>query len=90
MLEKKIRQRNCHENHVTFNSDTHNKHDKIKFSDGDVLVFCGDFTTRGALSNVEKFFAFIKRLNYQHKIVIAGNHDFCFDDQRKETAEEFF
>ena len=75
---------------LTFFSDIHNKHDKIKFADGDVLVCCGDFTNRGALSDVEKFSGFIKRLNYQHKIVIAGNHDFCFDDQRKETAEKIF
>ncbi|MDD4974101.1 MAG: metallophosphoesterase [Bacteriovorax sp.] len=42
---------------------------------GDVLVYCGDLTTRGALPEVKEFSEFIKNLNYRHKIVIAGNHD---------------
>lgn len=75
---------------LTFFSDTHNRHRKIKFTGGDVLVFCGDLTNRGELSQVEDFSKFVKNLDYQYKIVIAGNHDFCFEDERKETAEEYF
>ncbi len=75
---------------ITFFSDTHNRHKKIKFNGGDVLVFCGDLTHRGELSQVKDFSHFVKNLDYQYKIVIAGNHDFCFDDERKATAEEYF
>ena len=75
---------------LTFFSDTHYQHDKLKFTEGDILIFCGDLTTHGAIYEVENFSGFMKRLNYQHKIVIAGNHDFCFSDQRRETAEECF
>ena len=73
---------------ITFFSDTHNQHSRIPFTSGDVLVFCGDLTTRGALSEVKEFSDFIKNLNYDHKIVIAGNHDFSFEDQRKLEAEK--
>jgi Icc-related predicted phosphoesterase len=75
---------------LTFFSDTHNEHERLEFSKGDVLVCCGDITTRGALSEVKEFSEFLKALDYRYKIVIAGNHDFCFDDQRKNTAVEIF
>ncbi len=73
---------------ITFFSDTHNQHSRISFTSGDVLVFCGDLTTRGALSEVKDFSDYVKNLNYNHKIVIAGNHDFCFEDQRRVEAEK--
>ena len=75
---------------LTFFSDTHNRHRKIKFSNGDVLVFCGDLTNKGELSQVEDFAKFVKKLDYKYKIAIAGNHDFCFDDHRSIEAEEYF
>ena len=75
---------------LTFFSDTHTKHEKIQFPGGDVLVFCGDLTRRGDLSEVQSFSKFVSNLNYQHKIVVAGNHDFSFEDHRKEAAEEYF
>lgn len=74
---------------ITFFSDTHNRHRKIKFSSGDILIFCGDLTNRGELSQVADFSTFVKKLDYKYKIVIAGNHDFCFEDERRETAEEY-
>lgn len=73
---------------MTIFSDTHNQHSRINFSSGDILIFCGDLTTKGALSEVSEFSEFIKNLNYRFKIVIAGNHDFCFEDQRKNEAEK--
>ena len=75
---------------ITFFSDTHTKHDKVKFSEGDIVIFCGDLTRRGDLAEVKEFSEFIKKLNYRYKIVIAGNHDFSFEDNRKEAAEDIF
>lgn len=75
---------------ITFFSDTHTKHEKVQFSGSDVLIFCGDLTGRGELTEVKKFSKFVSNLNYQYKIVIAGNHDFSFDDNRKAEAEEIF
>lgn len=73
---------------ITFFSDTHNQHSRISFTSGDLLVFCGDLTTRGALSEVKEFSEFLKNLNFKYKIVIAGNHDFCFEDHRRNEAEK--
>jgi len=27
--------------------------------------------------------------DFKYKIVIAGNHDFCFEDDRKKVAEQY-
>jgi Icc-related predicted phosphoesterase len=75
---------------LTFFSDTHRNHDKLQFNGGDVLVFCGDLTSRGSLADVESFANFTSKLDYQHKVVIAGNHDFCFENQERALAERIF
>lgn len=59
-------------------SDTHMRHDRLEVPDGDVLIHAGDFTRRGAIADVEKFNAWLGTLPHRHKIVIAGNHDWCF------------
>ena len=59
-------------------SDTHMRHELISVPDGDVLVHAGDFTRRGSLEDVERFDAWLGTLPHRHKIVIAGNHDWCF------------
>jgi Icc-related predicted phosphoesterase len=55
---------------------------------GDVLVHCGDFTRRGSLEDVQSFADFMRAQDYQYKIVIAGNHDFSFEDHRSSQAEK--
>ncbi len=60
-------------------SDTHHQHDRLVVPPGDVLVHAGDFTRRGAESDVRAFDAWLGGLPHRHKIVIAGNHDFCFE-----------
>jgi len=62
-------------------SDTHGLHDRMDVPDGDVLLHGGDFTMRGAPEEVEAFARFLARLPHRHKIVIAGNHDFLFQDE---------
>ena len=37
----------------------------------------------GYYPEIEKFSQFLKDLPHKHKIVIAGNHDFPFEDERK-------
>ena len=61
-------------------SDTHSLHDDVEVPDGDVLLHAGDFTRRGALEDVAAFDAWLAHLPHPHKIVVAGNHDFCFED----------
>lgn len=59
-------------------SDTHVKHGKLKVPDGDVLIHAGDMTGRGDPNDVVRFNSWLGTLPHPTKIVIAGNHDFCF------------
>ena len=57
-------------------SDTHGYHDRIKvYPKADVFVFAGDCSQTGKGVDLFQFSAWINKLPYQHKIVIAGNHD---------------
>ena len=60
-------------------SDTHNKHSKLDLGSGDVLLHCGDFSGRGSEQQIVNFNDWLGTLNFKHKIVIAGNHDFMFE-----------
>ncbi len=66
-------------------ADTHNQHEKIAVPDGDVLVHAGDLSYRGELADVEVFDEWLGGLPHRHKIVIAGNHDFCFENRSAEA-----
>jgi Icc-related predicted phosphoesterase len=63
-------------------SDTHTMADKILIPEGDVLIFSGDFSFSGQLSEVEKFKSFLCTLPHKYKVVIAGNHDLSFDKEK--------
>lgn len=73
----------------TFISDTHSHHDYLTLQSGDMLIHCGDFTRRGSLEDVESFANFMAKQDFSYKVVIAGNHDSCFEDERKEQAERY-
>ena len=60
-------------------SDTHRKHHDVEMGSGDVLLHCGDFSGRGTLAEVTEFNTWLGNLDYTHKIIIAGNHDFLFE-----------
>lgn len=64
---------------VVLISDTHALHDEVRVPDGDLLIHAGDFSNIGALEDVIAFNEFLGRLPHPHKVVIAGNHDFCFE-----------
>lgn len=66
-------------------SDTHGLHDRLEVPDGDILIHAGDLTRSGTLEQVEAFDAWIAGLPHAHKIVIAGNHDFCFERAPEEA-----
>ncbi len=61
-------------------SDTHTRHWDVNVPHGDILIHAGDFTKRGSLRDLRDFNAFLGELPHRHKIVVAGNHDFCFED----------
>ena len=67
--------------------DTHGQHDALDVPDGDILIHTGDFCSVGALFEVRKFGRFLARLPHAHKIVIAGNHDFPFEETPDEARD---
>jgi Icc-related predicted phosphoesterase len=81
---------------ITFISDTHTKHHDIpkdELPGGDIIIHCGDISSRGYRKEILQFLTWFSSLDqYTHKIFIAGNHDFFFQDnplQSKETVAEF-
>jgi len=75
---------------LDFFSDTHKKHHKLTFNGGEILFFCGDLSSRGSLNDIKKFAEFVSKLPYLYKVIIAGNHDFCFENELKSDAEKLF
>ncbi len=66
-------------------SDTHSRHDLTEVPDGDILVHAGDITVRGSLDDVESFDRWLGTLPHRYKVVICGNHDFCFQKAPSEA-----
>ena len=63
-------------------ADTHGLHNQLKnIPDGDILIHAGDLTNIGEIDDVIKFNEFLGKLPHRKKIVVAGNHDFCFEKE---------
>ena len=62
-------------------ADTHGAHDELTVPEGDVLIHAGDLTGRGTRQAVTRVADFLRAQPHRHKIVIAGNHDFLFQDE---------
>lgn len=70
-------------------SDTHERHRKLSLPDGDVLVFAGDMTVDGTLDSIRRFASWFHDIDgFDHKIVVAGNHDYAFDGNYAEMARD--
>ena len=72
---------------VVFIADTHGLHARVEIPDGDILVHAGDICMRGEFEEVEAFNSWLEALPHRHKIVIAGNHDFCFERQPQKAQK---
>ena len=71
---------------ITFITDTHTKHKQLGgfLPGGDMLICAGDITSVGSLVEIENFCTWFDGINnYDHKIFIAGNHDWEFQDNPK-------
>lgn len=67
-------------------SDTHEQEEGVVLPEGDVLIHAGDITYRGAIPALAKFAHWLKEQPFKHKIVISGNHDFCFQNSNHNVA----
>lgn len=69
-------------------SDTHSRHELIpQIPDGDVLIHAGDCTAFGKMTQLEGFVEWMSALPHSHKILIAGNHDYCLYRKAFEYAD---
>jgi len=63
-------------------SDTHGKHRLLKnLPAADVIIHAGDVSVNGYDHSVQDFLNWFSKLDYAHKIFIAGNHDRFFEDE---------
>jgi len=60
-------------------SDTHGQHDLLKLPPADGIIHAGDVSKSGSEDQVKDFLNWFSDLDYEHKIFIAGNHDFYFE-----------
>jgi Icc-related predicted phosphoesterase len=68
-------------------SDTHLRTPVGGVPDGDVLVHAGDLTMGGTEAETEDALNWLDGLPHQHKLVIAGNHDFLFEGRAPRGRE---
>ena len=66
-------------------SDTHGWHELTEVPDGDILVHGGDILRHGGLEDVDEFNRWLGKLPHKHKVVICGNHDWCFQEKPAEA-----
>lgn len=70
-------------------SDTHGRHNELDndLPLGDIIVCAGDISSMGITYEIEDFLKWFDKTPYLHKILIAGNHDYGFEDYPKKLAE---
>ena len=76
-------------------SDTHTKHNQIpsQYIDNadesiDMIIHAGDVSSRGYKTEITNFLSWYNDLNFRYKILIAGNHDFYFEEAKPEELNE--
>lgn len=66
-------------------SDTHTRCRDVVIPDGDILVHAGDLTGGGSLEELEGELDWLRSLPHRHKVLISGNHDFCFEREAEQA-----
>ena len=73
-------------------SDTHEQHEQIVLPEGDLLICAGDISFNGRPPAITAFNRWFAAQPHRFKILIAGNHDFLFEQNntmaRRLLAEE--
>jgi Icc-related predicted phosphoesterase len=86
---------------LIFISDSHTHHAELNETLSDffesypeaIIVHTGDLSYKGRLGEVKNFLTWYSELPFKHKVFIAGNHDFLFEDNpsliRRMLEDEF-
>ena len=61
-------------------ADTHGQHSGLKVPDGDMLIHAGDVSKKGLQHEIIAFLKWFSAQPHKHKLFIAGNHDFFFEN----------
>src|SRR5258705_531527 len=67
-------------------ADTHGFHAELSVPPADILIHAGDLTRSGTRVQLEGALAWLKSLPHRHKVLVAGNHDFIFEQEPAEAA----
>ncbi|NUP06270.1 MAG: hypothetical protein HOW73_09450 [Polyangiaceae bacterium] len=60
-------------------ADTHCYEDDLAaIPDGDIFVHAGDLLQSGSVDELHRVVSWLRELPHRYKLVIAGNHDWCF------------
>lgn len=68
-------------------SDTHSLHARVRVPEGDLLLHAGDLTGHTDWPALEEVGDWLRSLPHRHKVVIAGNHDFCCQVSPQRTRQ---
>ena len=71
-------------------SDSHNQHKKLIIPECDLLIHCGDWTSRGYKHEVEDFAKWLNKQTQCKEIVLTpGNHEKFFEEFLPESLSWF-
>lgn len=69
-------------------SDTHGQHRSLKLSKGDIIIHAGDVSKVGRPEEIQDFLDWFSKLKFRYKILIAGNHDFFFENAHEDVIKK--
>ncbi|MDH6312403.1 Icc-related predicted phosphoesterase [Parabacteroides sp. PFB2-10] len=71
-------------------SDTHNLHRQLSnLPIADIIIHSGDISYAGTGEEIADFVEWFGALDYEYKIFIAGNHDFCLENKNTDAVQQF-
>lgn len=74
---------------VTALSDAHAKVVDLTISPTDILIYAGDWSNGGSMSETSRFIYWLNHQPAKYKIAVAGNHD-VFCEESNSLAREMF